>query len=119
METKERIHFFLLFCAGAAATAAGDLLRSYGINNTFTDVLPNYARPIAVGNGLLAILNEVKRSDLTNINLLTTGAYLATEIGQRYHILPGVFDEKDIIAYIGGGITSVLMGLYVKREQKF
>ncbi len=118
METKERTHFFLLFCAGATATAAGDLLRSYGINNTFTDILPNYARPIAVGNGLLAILNDVKKSDLTDINLLTTGAYLATEIGQRYHILPGVFDRNDLIAYFCGGITSVLTGLYIQREHK-
>ncbi len=40
---------------------------------------------------------------------------VASELGQKYNIISGVYDEKDIYAYIIGGISIFLFDKFTKN----
>ncbi|MBU0470879.1 MAG: hypothetical protein KKA62_02895 [Nanoarchaeota archaeon] len=134
MEFKERSEYFSTFLFGLALVLVGYKIREYtgvdgggnggnsgnagqeSLTALIADSLPNYGRALGASHGLFSVFKEVDKSDLERITLLTTTAYITTEFAQRYNLLPGTFDPKDLIAYTFGGLTALLIGLYIKRR---
>jgi len=81
----------------------------HSIPNYFGNIhgwMPNYIGTL--GGSLLAIglSNAKTKAQQFSQIAQVSGVFLLGEIGQYFGVIPGTYDTKDVLAYLGGAVTA-------------
>lgn len=81
-----------------------------------TGTLSDYSRTLCVSSFLCIWPRNLTNIGLYGISCLVSAPFIIHEIAQKYDLARGVYDEKDIIAYTLGGLTSLAIGLSSRKK---
>lgn len=124
MEVTGRIKYDIAYgitgVAGLASTIEGAVLRLYnpGAHSVLSGSLHNYGLVLVASSVSLLLKEEIDKSDVWYCSGIPTLICLISEFAQKYNLLAGTYDQKDIVGYGLGGLTALVIGLIINLTEK-
>jgi len=120
MKLTERVKYGIGAASGFAIAMIGDTIQELYPNvcPAISDSLPDYGSALWISSMMLAFKKRSSVNDLVYSSTAIPILYTLSELGQKYGVIPGTFDEKDILGFALGGLTTLVVGLASKYSNK-
>lgn len=124
MELTARVKYDVAYgitsLMGLASSMGDCVLRFHNpsVYTVLTGNLHNYGMVLSVGGVSLLLKEEIDKSDIWYCSGVPTLICLISELAQKYNLLAGTYDQKDVVAYGLGGLTALVVGLIINLTEK-